>query len=272
LKSSTKYSKNKTSRNRDSITILDSVDVGIQNAMSSRMVIIPSSVSSVVSETNSEQDCSTSSATPTPVESNNQQNSNGVFLSTFSPMGSIQKAISIHSNESNEELPSSSNNNNNIVKNSGDIGYYGSSDYSENNNSSFGVSSNYQIKISKNVHVVTQKSHNNQQNQQASNSATSFTSSSLLSSPSSDSANSIATPYTSNKVANNQGPVITTLYPCNNTNNTIYGAHNSISSKLNNTDVKTYFERFERIYNSDNLIQSNCATNNSNSMTTYSYV
>ena len=102
-----------------------------------------------------------------------------------------------------------------------DMGYYGSSDYSDS----------FQQRNSK-------KLKND-----------SFTSSSVLSSPSTHSDASSSSNYR---------PAVTNLYP-----------YKPVEQKQN--DVKIYFERFERIYNSDSL-NTNSNNSNPNRITTYSYV
>lgn len=123
-----------------------------------------------------------------------------------------------------------------------DMGYYGSSDYSENN--SFGLLSQKQVKPI----------------QRATNQTSSFTSSSLLSSPSSSTDSSSAgSPTYANK------PTITNLYPVN-----CYQKVDTAKS----TDVKIYLERFERIYNSDSINNQTNSNGNKqrNNVTSYSYV
>ena len=269
--------------------------------------LLPSSISSVVSE--SSESSIANSITP-PAVANHQAQSGGTFLSTFSPMSSIQPASykptgsgpsSVHSNE--EEKLGHQHVSPKMTK-SNDLGYYGSSDYSENNNnSSFGINSNkdYHLKQIKqqsaaqsNIKVVNIKPHG------TSNSNTSF-SSSLLSSPSTSTdstTSSVAPPpayVTKNQhhhhpttIKTTTNPVITTLYPNIYNNN-----NNQCLNKIKSSDVKIYFERFERIYHSDSLNDhsTSCNSNNTilsnkmmplntnaventkkNSLTTYSYV
>lgn len=126
----------------------------------------------------------------------------------------IQKDDSI-SEESCVRTLSSAKTDDNIQVN--DMGYYGSSDYSDS----------FQQRGSK-------KLKND-----------SFTSSSVLSSPS-----------TSSDASSTYRPVVTNLYPYK-------------STETKQADVKLYLERFERIYNSNTIDNSNPIQNR---ITTYSYV
>lgn len=151
-----------------------------------------------------------------------------------------------------------------------DQGYYGSSDYSENN--SFIRHSNYSDGVYMRNKSVTraavvmaaQKPIANPQ--QPTNSTSSFASSSLMSSPSS-STDSYSSEFTGAK------PAVTNLYP-------VYQANfkQDAGGGANPADVKIYLEKFERIYNSDSQGSEqkptplNTFNKQRNSMTTYSYV
>ena len=235
-------------------------------------------------------------------------------MSTFIPLNglSAQKTQSRQQNETNTEeecvtSPIHTAQSNGI----NDLGYYGSSDYSDNN--SFGLSSaKKQIKPSQHqpqrVKYVQPNAANTNVNS-ATNSSSSFTSSSLLSSPTSTSSNDSSTSplYTNssntmtssvNAQVKQQQPIITTLYPLNvyqaslkkpaQTYESVDSGKSTVNSK--SADVKIYFERFERIYNSEEpsmnnmngsstltIKSSNQASSSGhakqrNSLTTYSYV
>lgn len=189
------------------------------------------------------------------------------FLNSFNaPKQSEYSVKGLNSNQEDQSCMIA-----NIIN---DLGYYGSSDYSENN--SFGVLC--QKKIKSNQH---QRVFNPNQHTVGTNSSSSFTSSSILSSPSSNTDSS--TSRTGSYLNIKQYPVITNLYPLS-----TYQSNNSTDcDKVKNMDVNIYLEKFERIYNSDPLnhksinnelpCQKSLGSFNSkscqrNSGTTYSYV
>lgn len=139
-------------------------------------------------------------------------------FTVISALGEKTKALNKEDSISDESCArtlSSAKTDENIQVN--DMGYYGSSDYSD----SFQQHSSKKLKNE------------------------SFTSSSVLSSPS-----------TSSDASSNYRPIVTNLYP-----------YKPIENKQ--TDVKLYLERFERIYNSNTIDNSNPTPNR---VTTYSYV
>lgn len=263
-----------------------------------------SSSSSSSTSSSSTTSSSTSSAIATPVGTATttvyltNATSTPTVLSTFSP-------LPISSSTSTPPGVPKSNKTN-------DQGYYGSSDYSENNSfarqSSIQHSDIYlrQIKQSRgqpNTFQSTQPKLVQQQQQQQTNSSSSFASS-LLSSPSSstDSSDFLQqqqqqikhqSSNNNNNNTNSTKPTITNMYPVN-----VYQANFSNTKKLlgpsgaeQSTDVKVYLEKFERIYNSEspsngggnnggeskalsqmNTFNSNLNNKQRNSMTTYSYV
>lgn len=142
-----------------------------------------------------------------------------------------------------------------------DLGYYGSSDYSDNNNSGISSANNKNCLNVKEANVAT-------------NSSTSFTSSSLLSSPSSSSSSdsfNIKNNITV-KATKQNAPIVTTLYPM------VNRVENEKLASKGPSDVKTYFERFEKIYNSEVNMNDSPDNHNKvcfkprNSLTAYSYV
>lgn len=224
------------------------------------------------------------------------------FLSTFIPVSSINTLNNRNTNEikqmikynntheyQKEELDDTLSKKTNPTSN--DIGYYGSSDYSDNNASiSISTTCPKPLKQYSNKSKIIQYQHQQSRSRfihptsKTTNSATSFTSSSLMSSPtsSSSSASSESPLFATGLPINNQ--MISNKSNDNQQENDIYikpsnfvhvTKTNNSSSK--NNDVKSYYERFERIYNSNQLDQN---TNTSqpvvkqqrNSLTAYSYV
>ena len=137
-----------------------------------------------------------------------------------------------------------------------DQGYYGSSDYSSENNNSYGMIAAQRLSVHEaGRHDKPQSRAVVQSNPAAINSTSSFTSSSLLSSPASCSPGLSTSPvFATTTTTNGQfkksqhvhhlprgghKPAVTNLYPMG----TAY------QQQQQNAEV--YFEKFERIYNSD---------------------
>ncbi len=233
------------------------------------------------------------------------------FLSTFIPASSLNTL-----NNRNETKPIIKYNNNTICINqenekeemidtlvkknlannlSNDIGYYGSSDYSDNNVSiSISTTCHKPIKQYSNKSKIIKYQHQQsrsrfiQPNKSTTiNSATSFTSSSLLSSPTSSSSSTssesplFATGLPKNNQVlinkNNENQQDSDIYikPSNYINLTKTTSSSSSSASTKNNDVKLYYERFERLYNSNHLDQNTTTQppkQQRNSLTAYSYV
>jgi hypothetical protein len=245
---------------------------------------------------------------------NNQIISNPTqFLSTFIPVSSINTLNNRNTNELRPMIKYNNNNNKehekeqlddnftkkNLTNNSiNDIGYYGSSDYSDNNASiSIPTVCQKPIKQYSNKSKIIQYQHQQSRSRfiqsnkttPKTNSATSFTSSSLLSSPTSSSTstssesplfatglsnnNQVAFNSKNNEIQQDSGEIY--IKPTNHLNVT-KTKNSSSSSSTKNNDVKLYYERFERIYNSNELDQNTNSNQHPkqqcNSLTAYSYV
>lgn len=210
------------------------------------------------------------------------------FLSTFSPVVQVKATLVNTSSSSSEEDGSkaSSSPPASIIQNNKDTGYYGSSDYSDHHNvtgsSGFTISYNQRkVQPQQTVKVINLKAPVG-----TNNSTVSFatnTSSSLLSSPSTSSDSTTASiknhhhyHHPPTTITTTTNPIITTLYP------NVYSTNPLATGKIrNNSDVKIYFERFERIYNANdpNLAETELINDEStesskrNSISnTYSYV
>ena len=213
----------------------------------------------------------------------NNSNSNHGFMSTFSPSAQQRLVEEDEENSIMDSPPITTATATNIQTVNTDLGYYGSSDYSDNN--SFNVCAKQIIKQARVKYVQNGVKTTN-------NSAASFNSSSLLSSPISSSSTDASTSPLFNNPKSNQTPIITNLYPFNYFKVTnkqldpyniidevakVANASNDLKSRQTSTnpDVKLYLERFERIYNSN---ESDASTepkpthNRINSHTSYSYV
>lgn len=277
----------------DSFTVITSLTNNggdnISTSMSGKNLLVRREaghqIPSCISESGSSASPNESSSLTTTVYMNNNATSTPTVLSTFSPLPSAN-AQRNHKPDLTT-VPTT------------DAGYYGSSDYSDNNSlvkhehnhlrqikqqsTSTRVPGQYPPPVA--TTVVKQPP--------ATNSTSSF-GSSLLSSPSSstDSTSSssdfIQKSSLSTTTTTNSTPV-TNLYPGN-----IYQTNETGAPPSN--DVKTYLEKFERIYNSDsvavpndvahqlpqhhhhhhhnhlNTFNSNLNNKHRNSMTTYSYV
>lgn len=263
-----------------------------------QQTVIPESCSSSASEASAATTPAVGTAITTVyIGSGSNVTSTPTVLSTFSPLPS--------SNCPTMDTAATA------LKHTTDQGYYGSSDYSENN--SFARQSNYSS-----CHAVPDayvRHHQQQQQQQKrvnmgtvvmskstattatvasssgvgpqATSSSSFASSSVMSSPSS-STDSYSSDFLHQSASSaSSKPAVTNLYPA--VYQTAFQVKNVPSTEQQQqspADVKIYLEKFERIYNSSESAthQPNTITNTSNStplntfnkqrnsMTTYSYV
>ncbi len=123
-----------------------------------------------------------------------------------------------------------------------DLGYYGSSDYSDNSNTK-------QVKLQHRQKYV----YNNITGKQIGTNSTSSFSSSVMSSPTASSSSSGSNTNQSPVVQ--RPPLITNLYPYTNQLNDylVTEVNDTSISRVDEPrkDLNSYLERFERIYNSD---------------------
>ncbi len=216
------------------------------------------------------------------------------FLSTFIPSTSaITNKSNINSlSEVEQNLETESKLTNKL---SNDIGYYGSSDYSDNNNSFNQPSNNTKQHTVKQCYsnrnkceskTIYSNQHQRIKYVQASklnrnmavNSTTSFTSSSVLSSPTSSSSSTssesplFATSLLANTLSNKEDLNIKKIEPQSQAISSNIYSVNSLLSSTKNTDVKVYLERFERIYNSGDLNNEDNSKKNSNGISSFNNV
>ena len=202
----------------------------------------------------------------------------GTVLSTFSPLGTSGTSSSTSSSTGDYHQHQTA------IQKQPDQGYYGSSDYSENN-SFMTRSGAYQADLVYMRQPINPRPRQSTSQQQVKTTTTttttnsnsnsgSFASSSLMSSPSSSTDYSYSSDFLHHQPATNRPVVVTNLYP-------IYQSETATTTQQStDQQVKIYLEKFERIYNgppdSATTNSTNLNTFNKqqqrNSMTTYSYV
>jgi hypothetical protein len=199
----------------------------------------------------------------------------GTVLSTFSPLATSGTSSSTSSSTGDYHQHQTA------IQKQPDQGYYGSSDYSENN-SFMTRSGAYQADLVYMRQPINPRPRQSTSQQQVKTTTTtttqsnsgSFASSSLMSSPSSSTDYSYSSDFLHHQPATNRPVVVTNLYP-------IYQSETATTTQQStDQQVKIYLEKFERIYNGppDSATTNSTSLNTfnkqqqRNSMTTYSYV